>query len=262
MLSPESQRLIQASSGWRMHRIEMFDLPHEGRVVVKGQRPARGPWRFRVLRALAACVQSPLVAPVPSPGGHLAQATEARRLRALAQAGVRVPELLHQADDHLVLRRLDGEPLEKHFERDPAEALSAFVCGLQGLAHVHARHQYLSQGFARNMLLSQGHLWFIDFEDDPLQAMSLPDAQARDILSYLLSAIWCNRAARPDLMAAWRAWVPTGAPEVMCRVRKASGRLAWLRHLPRQRKPWGRDTVTVQALADFLHHWNTSDPAL
>jgi tRNA A-37 threonylcarbamoyl transferase component Bud32 len=262
MLSVESVRLIEASSGWRMHRIEMFELPDEGSVVVKGQRPARGPWRFRMLKALSRLTRNPLLLPVPSPGGKQAQQMEIDRLTQLRQAGIRVPEVLWTGEDYLVLRRIPGESLQHHFEQDSRQALKAFQSGLQGLLDVHSRQQYLSQGFARNILVSEGELWFIDFEDDPIQVMTLPDAQARDVLTYLLSAIWLSRAPRAEMMTAWTGWAHRCTPEVRSRVRAATTGLSWLRHLPRKRKPWGRDVVTVQALAEFLHHWNTSEPAL
>lgn len=259
MLSAASLHVIDASPGWRQHRVEMFDLP-EGRVVVKGQRPARGPWRFRVLSALSSCTRNPLLRPVPARGGAAAQTTEVRRLRALAAAGVHVPEVLHQGHDYIALRRVEGEALQQQFAADPEVALTAFRQGLAGLLDLHQRGQYLSQAFARNILVSQGQLWFIDFEDDPLEAMPLADAQARDLMAYLLSAIWVQRAPRPELMAAWTAVARDVAPPILRQVRRAAHGLAWLRHLPRERKPWGRDVVTVQALAEFMHHWNTSEP--
>ncbi|WP_043703468.1 hypothetical protein [Tepidimonas taiwanensis] len=36
------------------------------------------------------------------------------------------------------------------------------------------------------------------------------------------------------------------------RIDDAARRLAWLRHLPSRRDPWGRDVVSLQALAAFL----------
>lgn len=261
MLSAASLHTIETSPGWRQHRVEMFELP-EGRVVVKGQRPARGPWRFRVLSALSRCTRNPLLRPVPARGGAAAQATEVRRLRTLAAAGVRVPEVLHQGEGFIVLRRVEGDALQQHFLADPATALSAFRQGLDGLLDLHRRGQYLSQAFARNILVSQGQLWYIDFEDDPLEAMPLPTAQARDLMAYLLSAVWVHSAPRAELMAVWSAVAVRVAPPVLQQVRQAARGLAWLRHLPRERKPWGRDVVTVQALAEFMHHWNTFEPAL
>ena len=261
MLTPDAIARIEASQGWRQHRVEMFDLP-QGRVVVKGQRPARGPWRFRVLSALASITRNPLLRPVPAPGGPAAQAIEIRRLQTLSAAGVRVPRVLHQAADYFVMSRIEGPSLGAHFAVSATEALSAVARGLGGLCELHARGQYLSQGFARNILEVDGALHFIDFEDDPLQVMDLPDAQARDLLTFMLSAVWASRASRADLMAVWRQACLHVSPEVLARVRRATQGLAWLRHLPTERKPWGRDVVTVQAMAAFMAQWNTEESAL
>lgn len=261
MLSPASLQTIEASAGWRQHRIEMIDLP-EGPVVVKGQRPPRGPWRFRVLSALSRGTRNPLLRPVPAPGGRAAQDTEVRRLRQLAQAGVKVPGLLHQGEHFIVLQRIAGESLQSRLSGPPEAAVAAFGLGLHGLLDLHRRGQYLSQGFARNMLVCDGAVWYIDFEDDPLQAMGLPDAQARDLLAYLQSTVWLYRGPKDALMHVWSRVAASEPPAVQACVRRAVRGLAWLRHLPRRRKPWGRDVVAVQALADFLHHWTPSEPAL
>ncbi len=55
--------------------------------------------------------------------------------------------------------------------------------------------------------------------------------------------------------ALWRSWhgVHERLPRaVQSRIQDATQRLAWMRHLPSQRKPWGRDVVALQALASFL----------
>jgi len=261
MLSASSIARIEASSGWRAHRVEVLALP-EGEVVVKGQRAARGPWRFRLLSLLSHLTRNPLLRPVPAPGGAASQATEIRRLQALQAAGVNVPEVLHQATGYFVMRRIQGPSLGAHFATSPEQALQAVARGLAGLHQLHAAGQYLSQGFARNILEQDGHLWFIDFEDDPLQVMDLPDAQARDLLTFMLSAVWPSRAQRADLLRVWQQACQRMSPAVLQRVRRATRGLAWLRHLPTERKPWGRDVVTVQAMAAFMTEWLSTESAL
>jgi tRNA A-37 threonylcarbamoyl transferase component Bud32 len=260
MLSATSIARVESSSGWRDHRVELLSLP-EGDVVVKGQRPPRGPWRFRLLAMLAKLTRNPLLRPVPAPGGAASQATEIRRLQTLRAAGVNVPEVLHQAPDYFVMRRIQGPSLGAHFSAQPEQALQAVARGLHGLLALHAAGQYLSQGFARNILEQDGALWFIDFEDDPLLVMDLPDAQARDLLAFMLSVVWTSRADRKALQLVWRQACQQMQPAVLARVRQASSGLAWLRHLPTERKPWGRDVVTVQALAAFLSQWLAQESA-
>jgi tRNA A-37 threonylcarbamoyl transferase component Bud32 len=260
MLSRSSIALIEASTVWRNQRVEMFDLP-EGRVVVKGQRAARSALRFGILSALSRLTGSPLLRAVPAPGGRQAQDTEIRRLHTLAGAGVPVPQVLHVSDAYFVMTRIEGASISSQIVSSPPLASVAIERGLDGLCKLHARGQYLSQAFARNILEHEGQLWFIDFEDDPLQVMDLEDAQARDLLAFMLSAIWASRVEQPTLMTVWRAFCQRIDPLVQIRLRRAIKGLAFLRHLPTERKPWGRDVVTVQALAAFMSHWNTEDSA-
>lgn len=259
MLSAASLRRIEASQGWRRHRIEVIALP-EGRVVVKGQRPRRPAARFWLMRVLARCTRNPLLRPVPAPGGAAAQATEVRRLRTLAASGVRVPALWHEGPDYLVLEHVDGVPLSTLLADAPERAEAAFRQALHALADVHARGQYLSQAFARNTLVTADDWVYLDFEDDPLDVMSLPDAQARDWLAFLLSAVWFTNAPADALARHWTAVQPRLAPGVRDRILAAARRLAWLRHLPTRRDPWGRDVVSLQALAGFLADWRRSLP--
>ena len=236
--------------------MEMLELP-EGQVVVKGQRPARGPLRFWLMQAIASCSRNPLLKPVPNRGGAIAQQTEVHRLQDLQQAGVAVPNLLHVAKDYVVLQRVEGHNLDHCMRSANYSAIEAFQLGAQALLDLHAKGQYLSQAFARNMLNHQGQIVFIDFEDDPLLVMSLQQAQVRDWLSYVLSCVWGSHASREDLMQVWRAVTQQMPKPLLASIQDAVKSLAWMRHLSQNRKPWGRDMVMVQAAAAFLHQWNT-----
>jgi len=101
----------------------------------------------------------------------------------------------------------------------------------------------------------------IDFEDDPLEVMPLAQAQARDWLAYLFSAVSAIDAPRAALMAHWQQAQQATGPEVRQLVRTAAQRAGWLRRLPARRKPWGRDVVRLQAVGAFLHEWNMLEPA-
>lgn len=254
MINKETLRLIDQSMGWRQHRVEMMSLP-DGDVVVKGHRAPRGPMRFFLLNTLARITRNPMLQPVPVPGGQVSQQTEVARLQQLAHAGVAVPSVLYAGPRYLIMQRIEGHDLIHGMRNDAASALKAFVMGLCALHDLHHKGQYLSQAFARNMLLHKDHIVFIDFEDDPLLVMPLVHAQVRDWLSYLLSAIWGNQASTQDLMQAWQLSAQQIPEATMQSLLSAVRSLVWMRHLPDQRKPWGRDIVTVQAAAAFLYQW-------
>lgn len=76
------------------------------RVWLKKAGPRHGKWGYRVMAAVARMVRLDIIKPVPNPGGEAAIATEARRLKQLAAAGLRVPAVLAQQADGLLISDL------------------------------------------------------------------------------------------------------------------------------------------------------------
>lgn len=246
------QRARERSGTPRVRRIERQD----GIAILKRPRPAHGAWRYAVMRVAARISGMQTLLPVPAHGGAHAQAIEVRRLRELGAAGVRVPAVLDESAEGIVLQFVGDRELVAQFKLDATSGFAAWQRGLDAIADVHARGQYLSQAFARNMLLHDGRIWFIDFEDDPLETMSLVQAQARDWLAYLHSSIWLLAAPRAALLDAWAATMREMSEPVAHTLRDEMRRLFWLRHLPARRRPWGRDVLSLQALAAFLYAWS------
>lgn len=262
-LTPDELARIARSPGWREHRVEVFDTA-AGRVIVKGHRPLRSPTRHRVLNALAKLVGVPILRAVPVHGGAESQAVEARRLQALGATGARVPELLHVAPDHFVMSWLGANQLANLLHQRHPAAFELWREGGEALVRVHAAGQYLSQCFGRNMIVDDRSepprfTGMIDFEDDPLEVMSLPEAQVRDWLIYLQSTLWDLHVPVATLDAALDALMGAELPEVRALFATASDRLGWLRHLPRSRT-FGRDTMAVQAVAATAHRWRARHP--
>ena len=123
--------------------------------------------------------------------------------------------------------------------KEPSRALAMFRQGLRELAALHANGQYLSQAFTRNTLVVDGDFYYIDFEDDPSEVLSLVDAQARDVCAYLLSSVWCIHAPHALVLEVWTEECAHTAGDLLVRLRQVSHGLRWLRHLPRQRPPGG-----------------------
>lgn len=254
-MSPQDIDRIRASEGWTSARTEVMHTS-EGPVVVKGQRPPRtaiGAWLLNLLAGLA---RSPEIGPIPAPGGAAGQAIELRRLRELAAAGIRVPRVLHEDSEFFVMERLPGPSLADLLGARPPNAVALWEEGLRFLRDVHARGQALSQASARNLLVTPDGIAAIDFEDDPREVLPLAAAQVRDWLLYLQSTAWLLPGPLEDRLAAWEQLGPAGAEADALRASVA--RMAWMRHLPSRRKPWGRDIVSAQAAAALLHAWAQS----
>ncbi|VWX58626.1 conserved hypothetical protein [Burkholderiales bacterium 8X] len=250
---PQQDRLVAS------HRIG------SERVWLKKAGPRHGSLRYHLLAAISGVLRLDVLAPVPNPGGNAAIAIEARRLRALASVGLRVPAVLAQQPDGLLISDLgeSGRPavvLQERLDQaaaiGPAALLTTWHEGLAAIAAVHARQAYLSQAFDRNLVqCPDGVIGYIDFEDDPGEALPLAECQARDWLSYLHSTAMLVDAASPHAAAEhWHAVLADASDEVRDRLRVAAGRMRWLRHLPAGRR-WGRDTQRVRAVARLLGRW-------
>jgi len=252
------QERIAASAGWREHRVEVFDTA-AGRVIAKGHRPLRSPARHRVLSFLARLAGVPFLRAVPVHGGAQSQAVEIGRLQALRAAGAAVPEVLHVAADHFVMRWLGANQLANLLQQRHPAAFDLWLQGARALVSVHAAGQYLSQCFGRNMIVDDRaepprFAGMIDFEDDPLEVMTLPEAQVRDWLIYLQSTLWNLHVPAARIDAALDELMQTERPEVRALFAVAGARLGWLRCLPKKRG-FGRDTIAVQAVAAAAHRW-------
>jgi len=255
LISLTSIARIEASTVWRNKRVEVFDLP-EGKMLVKGQRPPRSPWAHRLLNLLAWIARVPYAKAVPVHGGARSQAVEIARLQALHHAGIAVPRVHHVAPHYFVMSFLGHNDLARALREQGPKAYGLWMAAMEHLLLVHARGQYLSQCFARNIIVSERFEGLIDFEDDPLEVMDLAHAQARDWLIYLQSTVW-NLSLEPDrLDAALRLVLERESPPVRAVLRHAARRLSWLRHLPTNRAVWGKDFVSLQAVgaAMYRHH--------
>ncbi|AMM25057.1 hypothetical protein AX767_12305 [Variovorax sp. PAMC 28711] len=236
------------------------------RVWLKKAGARHGKLRYHLMAAIAGLLRLDVLKPVPNPGGEAAIAIEARRLRELGAAGLRVPVVLAQQPDGLLISDLGEsgratvvlqERLDQAAAAGPAALLTVWREGLDAIAVVHARGKYLSQAFDRNLVqCPDGVIGYIDFEDDPGETLPLAECQTRDWLSYLHSTAMLVRAASPQAAEEhWHAVLASATPEVHDRLTTAARRMRWLRHLPSGRR-WGRDTQRVRAVARLLARWH------
>ncbi|MEO7854759.1 MAG: hypothetical protein ABIR94_21285 [Rubrivivax sp.] len=253
MTDDDLQR-IRASSGWRMQRIEVVHGTSVGTVLVKGQREARGPWRYRVLNGVARGVGLPLLRAAPAPGGAASQRIEVDRLRALAAAGAFVPQVLHVDEQFFVMSYLDGPLLSGLLHAGDEQARLWWQRGVVALADVHARGQYLSQAFTRNCIGVGERVAVFDVEDDPLQVMSLAQAQARDWLAYVYTSAMTPPAPDETMAAGLRAPLLAASPAVREQLHIAARLLG--RWLPSGRRDaargWRRYLVMLQCTRQVL----------
>lgn len=175
--------------------------------------------------------------PVDSP--EEAKCIESRRLGELAGQGVRVPRVLADGRDVLLLSDV-GSSLSLRLREvaGSAEAVDLLVGGAAlAIAEAHRRGVYLGQPLPRNLTVSPDGFGFLDFEEDPGRVMPLDSAQARDWLLFAsgVARRYQGRGHRA-LAGVLAAGLAQSRAPVVARLDHAAGRL---RFLERATRPFG-----------------------
>ncbi|MCB8890638.1 RIO1 family regulatory kinase/ATPase [Vreelandella malpeensis] len=149
---------------------------------------------YAPLTLLAKWLNIEVLKPVPNLGGHQSIATEIARLHSLKAAGIEVPRLLATHSQALLLEdagtpEAPARTLLDRLKRADSEADVDHVLtrSIDALIEVHRRECYLSEGFARNILMSDDRVVFIDFETDPGDVHSSLQCMVRDWYCLIFS---------------------------------------------------------------------------
>ncbi len=214
-------------------------ITSKGNYWLKKAAPARGIFRYQALNFFSWAMRLPLLKAVPQPGGSHAIVNEINRLQTMSSAGVLVPDLVAH-DSHWLLLAEMGEPVVQLFKSPQTNQQSRqylFKLCLHAIKQLHGKQLYLSQGFVRNMLISEStnEVAFIDFEDDPLEVMSLPEAQARDLLLFINSTARFFMQDANFLQRSVSEFLNNHHAEMVTALRETSQRLQWITKLPFQK---------------------------
>lgn len=214
----------------RVERVDFRGRPAWRKRYGEAERRRRIALLRWVARRLGA---NSLVAPMPL-SGEAACRTEREMIERLGALGVPVPEILDAGTDALVLSDLGPTlALRCKQEPDPVAREALLRDGFNALLALHERGGYLSQAFARNMAVSGQGIGFIDLEEDPREVMSLPAAQARDVLFFVHSTVRFL-ADRPRRYARLlRAHIVREPDDVRHEIRRAARAFGWLAPLAR-----------------------------
>ena len=197
------------SAGARVSRTEIG-----GRAVWLKNFAEPSPPKWAALqRAAFVVLRLDLLKPIPTRGGPAGAAAEAAAMERFRAVGAPVPEVISIRDALLTISDLG--PTLRDIERRagsaaiaaPVSAAARELSRLHGLGLVHGRP------ILRNLTWDGKIVGFIDFEEEPLQAMSADAAAARDILLLLMSVGRRGSGAAVD--AAFAAYAPAMRPGVM-----------------------------------------------
>ncbi|MDO5058468.1 MAG: hypothetical protein Q4D82_00820 [Neisseria sp.] len=210
-------------------------------------------WRYKLLGVLSRRLKLGALQPVPNLGGQQALDIEARRLNALAALDIPAPRLLARQNGGLMFSHLGDVTLLTELEH-AADPVAAWCDGLNAVLAVHEKGGYLSQAFVRNIIRTDtGEIGFIDFEDDPAEAMSLENCRIRDWLCYLQSSVtWLKRRGlMAETVAAWQAHETRLPAETVHQLHRTAKKIAFLRGIESER--FGNDTLRLAAMAELFY---------
>lgn len=195
---------------------------------------------------------SPLRSPPAAQGEEAAKQLELRRIRELQAQGVLVPEVLGEGANMLLLGDM-GPSLSSRLKQSNGtdETDSMVHRTIAAIADAHRRGAYLGQAFARNITITDEHIGFIDFEEDPLQVMTLPEAQARDWLLFSAGVARYYDGRVSALSRLLGEGLPQAANDVADEIHRTTGRLGFVqrctRHLGHRARAIGAAITSLDA---------------
>lgn len=237
---------------------------HGQKVWLKKAAKRNSRLAYLPLTILAKWLRVDALKPVPNLGGEQSIAQEAARIKALSSAGVAVPTILAEAPEALLLADVGNEGYPSQTLLDALLAAQStedidhyLVLGTQALNDLHARQCYLSEAFARNILVNQEEVVFIDFETDPGQYHELINCMVRDWHCFIFSLygkLSKRDTHRERLAPALLNGLRQAHPDIRERFLMTLPRLVRLRRFPFQR--FGSDGKKIAITLQALSHLN------
>lgn len=171
----------------------------------------------------------------PQHGIEQTRQIEMRRLNELRDQGVLVPDILAEGKGALVLSDI-GPSLSGQLKAagNDAQIDELVQAAVTAMAHAHRNGAYFGQAFARNITVCDQRIGFIDFEEDPLEVMSLADAQARDWLMFA-AGVSRHYEKRSDVLThMFRQVRPSLDDAVIARLCDSAERLGFVQRCTRR----------------------------
>jgi len=173
-------------------------------------KPQKNNWH-RLQNLLAGILGCPMLRATVSHAYDQGLSDEARRLQRVAERGMIVPPVVAQRPGWLLLGDI-GQSLFDHVQQ--SETKQDLLCqGACALAQLHQNGGWHGTGQLRDMVLTpDNQVGFLDFEENVGEAMPPADAQARDILRFLISAVRFDKGDGALLRAILQTY-KQGAPD-------------------------------------------------
>lgn len=231
----------------------------QGQRVWMKRRPFSKKTHWHKLQGmLARLVRLPTLAPTATTGGPDSLRYEAERLRLFAKKHIPVPNVLAVTETFMLTEDV-GVQLQEHLHQlsDPKAIHQLLSRAITILGQMHQAGLCHARPSLRDMTIKNGIISLIDLEEDPLQVMNLPQAQARDIWLFLNSAArFCDNDIHllSDLFQTYQAGISEDTWHALKKMVKQLKPLRRLLDTPLKSK-LGRDVRGAIKANKALEHW-------
>lgn len=250
---------LKSSLPQQNHNIQSYTLG-DLKVWLKKASARHSTWIYVPLRWLARILQLKALTPIPNVGGREAIECEVRRIQSLQQKGIATPKLLAVTPEAILTEDAanDGDAVLQFnqalakYDHDPEQKLALFQSAIEAIQDIHAKKSYLSEAFARNILVNAEHEFtFIDFETDPGQVLDLDSCQVRDWLCFIFSTAY--HFSEPELEQACQIFIDRLLPNTKAYlgILNVSGKLRWARRINFEK--FGNDGKRIKKCFQFFN---------
>lgn len=185
---------LQENALEQVDPVQPYNINNQ-KVWLKKASQRHSTWIYLPLQWLSKLLGLSMLAPVPNKGGEDAIACEVSRIQTLKKLGISVPDLLAFQNNAFLSKDAssNGNPVVQleealSIQTTTEQRLALFHKAIDALEDIHLQNSYLSEAFARNILVdNEQNFSFIDFETDPGQYLSLEDCHTRDWLCFIFS---------------------------------------------------------------------------
>ncbi|MFM6905932.1 MAG: serine/threonine protein kinase [Acinetobacter tjernbergiae] len=255
------QNFLETSLTGQQSSIHVYDLSSR-KVWLKKASERHGLWLYTPLKWLAKIFNLGAMVPVPNQGGSAAIQCESKRIQQLKSLGVSTPNVLAISQKGILLEDIGSQHQTQVIQLDQALAQCQndiasksllFSQAIQAIQYIHSQKGYLSEAFARNILVDQNHQFsFIDFETDPLEVLSLHDCFVRDWLLFIFSTAYHFEFEQlaDASQILYRALL--AEPQVYSDICKVGKRLKWVLNFNISKV--GNDGKRIQKCVLFLRY--------
>ncbi|MCH7336642.1 RIO1 family regulatory kinase/ATPase [Acinetobacter sp. NIPH 2699] len=254
-------KFLETTVTTQQDSIQAYEIS-TGKVWLKKASERHGLWLYTPLKWLAKIFNLGAMIPVPNQGGSAAIQCEFKRIQQLKVLGVSTPNVLALSQEGILLEDIGSQHQSKVKQLDQALAsrkakpeaqFLLFVQAIQAIQHIHLQDGYLSEAFARNILVDkQNQFSFIDFETDPLDVLSLHDCFVRDWLLFIFSTAYHFEVEQLTEASQIFHQALLAEPQVYKDIRKVGKRLNWVLRFKINKV--GSDGKRIQRCVLFLRY--------